>query len=790
MTIEATTIEFTYTGDGSTTEFPFPAKFQDNSDILVGVDGVEIFTGFSVTGEGDDSGGTVTFNTAPAVGALIMLIQKPPITQLTSYVSGGKVLESTLESALDKLTRIAQYLDRVDNRTIRLGDFDTSTLGELPDVEDRAGNYVGFDTDGDVVVFAPPTVTVAGEHIYNTHAALQAATITGAGTSVLWVGLLGRLVQGDHAFMIAKYSAVEPTTHAGYLESADGAFWIFCPSAITKSMFVDGPTAARAAYVLDLPYELKAGEQSYLECNPTSGDDLRAMSKWVARNVIGVEGRYVLTDGTEFWLQIADGSHAVSTMIDLNGPCFLDIRASAAPDVTEVTSVSFSTVSGTLREATIGCSGMALPASYVAGDPIGLQMMHGDGGCKALSGGHIIHALAGDRLSFTVRFFADALPAAVTTISTITDPDNGQPRSRVVLPKARLRCNTDGWGGGNSEGFLNQWGGAVCNIRDVGFAIANPASAHDLVFCRGGGTHLWLIQYVVLAGADSNAFVLRQYGPSDIHANLSLLGCAGIGSSLWTGTEDSKFQLVRCSVHGGTDLLFSTGARAALTVSQTFAGASAIGVYLGGVGAAASVKTCSFFMNTIGCLAAIGNALLENTVTFDAGNLGGTTTCLQWQEGGFIFKAPVITGYTNEGVGPPNTSYRGGGWYKQALRALTQYGESVTIANATRTKCTLTGAGGRIEIICSTAVSRWILGAVDLTPGTLLQSMAAGGDITVVSGGAAAAVGSSAGKLTVQVYDTGSGVYALNLVNDLGANATVQVLTAGNLALSGAFAAF
>lgn len=162
MTIEATTIEFTYTGDGSTTEFPFPAKFQSTGDIHVGVDGVEVFIGFSVLGAGDDAGGTVTFGAAPAAGVTITLLQDPPITQLTSYVSGGKVLETTLEEALDKGTRIDQFLARGVERSIRIGDFDNSAVAPLPGVAARKGKSIKFnDTSGAPEVWDGPAQIAA-----------------------------------------------------------------------------------------------------------------------------------------------------------------------------------------------------------------------------------------------------------------------------------------------------------------------------------------------------------------------------------------------------------------------------------------------------------------------------------------------------------------------------------------------------------------------------------------------------------------------------------------------------
>lgn len=153
MTVEANTVEYGYVGNGVTSVFPFPSRFLSSSDIIVGVDGVQLTSGYTVLGAGSDIGGSVTISPAPAVGARVSLIRNPAVTQLIDFVNGQTVLEGTLDNSLDKLTMIAQYLYRNGNRALRLGDFDSPPDAGLllPSADDRRGKILGFDASPDAL---------------------------------------------------------------------------------------------------------------------------------------------------------------------------------------------------------------------------------------------------------------------------------------------------------------------------------------------------------------------------------------------------------------------------------------------------------------------------------------------------------------------------------------------------------------------------------------------------------------------------------------------------------------
>lgn len=126
MSITNTTLASpTYNGNGSTTAFATGFQFIANADLKVtvtdssGVPTVKtLTTDYTVTGAGSSSGGTVTFGTAPASGTKVNIESNVTIDQQTDYVEGGSFAASTHETALDKLTKIAQQLQAQIDRSI------------------------------------------------------------------------------------------------------------------------------------------------------------------------------------------------------------------------------------------------------------------------------------------------------------------------------------------------------------------------------------------------------------------------------------------------------------------------------------------------------------------------------------------------------------------------------------------------------------------------------------------------------------------------------------------------
>lgn len=163
MTISTTTNRYSYSGNGTTTVFSYASKFLANGDVvvvLVSSDGTEtvqtLNTHYTVSGAGNDAGGSVTMTTAPASGQTLVIYGDPDIIQPLDLVENDSLPAEEIEDAYDRITLIALRLsDRMD-RSLRLSDGDATTEANmvLPNETERASMVLGFDADGDPVAVA------------------------------------------------------------------------------------------------------------------------------------------------------------------------------------------------------------------------------------------------------------------------------------------------------------------------------------------------------------------------------------------------------------------------------------------------------------------------------------------------------------------------------------------------------------------------------------------------------------------------------------------------------------
>lgn len=166
MAIADQTPYVTYTPNGVTTEFAFPFCLFREQDLLIELDDVEVTTGFTISGLGNRSGGTVTFDAAPTGAALTMSLSIE-FSRDTDYQNNGDLLAGSLNNDFDKVWQAMRYLLQVNNVAIRLP-LETQAAQDITEsAAQRAGGLVGFDQDGDVTVYAGQVTLEEGGNPYN-----------------------------------------------------------------------------------------------------------------------------------------------------------------------------------------------------------------------------------------------------------------------------------------------------------------------------------------------------------------------------------------------------------------------------------------------------------------------------------------------------------------------------------------------------------------------------------------------------------------------------------------------
>ena len=154
MTVLTDTMKISYVGDGVTVAFTYDFKIFNASECLVTVDGVTV-TNYVVSGLGNDNGGTVTFDTAPADQSDITIMRDVQFTQLIDLRPYDPLPAETLEAAYDRIVMMVQQL----NNSFGLI-FGTDIPGLVtPDY--AAGEYWRWaDATQEVVTGVPVALTV------------------------------------------------------------------------------------------------------------------------------------------------------------------------------------------------------------------------------------------------------------------------------------------------------------------------------------------------------------------------------------------------------------------------------------------------------------------------------------------------------------------------------------------------------------------------------------------------------------------------------------------------------
>lgn len=230
MTVESTTRRAQYDTNGTTGPWTVPFYFLANADLEViytDAAGAEttlaLTTHYSVTGAGVPSGGAVTTVSSYASGGTITVLRSVAILQETDYVETDAFPAAAHETALDRLTMIAQQQGEALDRTLTFPASDQLS-GTLPPAATRANKLLAFDATGapEESSFTTTQVASAIAAAYSGMGTADAATFIAAGTgatartmqdkgrelvSIKDFGAVGNGITDDTAAIVAALAA-------------------------------------------------------------------------------------------------------------------------------------------------------------------------------------------------------------------------------------------------------------------------------------------------------------------------------------------------------------------------------------------------------------------------------------------------------------------------------------------------------------------------------------------------------------------------------------------------------
>ncbi len=164
MAITTTTSRVQYTGNNSSTVFAINFKFIENSHIVAELDDTAgtvttlvLDTNYTLSGAGNDSGGTFTASVAPPTGHILTIYRQVPLTQTSDLVLTGTFNSQTVEDMIDKNTQMIQQLDVGISATsgslvlkYPLSE-PTTTVSEIPSNANRSNKVLAFDSSGNPI---------------------------------------------------------------------------------------------------------------------------------------------------------------------------------------------------------------------------------------------------------------------------------------------------------------------------------------------------------------------------------------------------------------------------------------------------------------------------------------------------------------------------------------------------------------------------------------------------------------------------------------------------------------
>ncbi len=169
-----------YLANGVQTEFEYPFPVFASEDLKVYLDGAPQMAGYDVAEAGSTSGGTITFDTAPASGIVVTLKRILPLERMTDFLEGGDFSAQSINNELDYLTASIQQVQRAHETMMRYSDHENPSSTILPDRMTRANKALGFDENGN-----PVAITLEGAMAAPDYTALGTGAITRTSTGKL-----------------------------------------------------------------------------------------------------------------------------------------------------------------------------------------------------------------------------------------------------------------------------------------------------------------------------------------------------------------------------------------------------------------------------------------------------------------------------------------------------------------------------------------------------------------------------------------------------------------------------
>lgn len=189
MTVTTLTSKVQYACNGTTTVFPYTFLVYDEEDlevILTDTAGLDttlaLTTDYTVSGEGEAAGGSVTCLTAPVSGKTLTIARELELKQGVDFRRNQRFDEETIEQLFDEMVMMCQQLDEALDRAAKLPV--STTLSDLELPAPVGGQAIGWNAGGTALANIASTgslsVSTFGQALVNAASSCSARTLLDA----------------------------------------------------------------------------------------------------------------------------------------------------------------------------------------------------------------------------------------------------------------------------------------------------------------------------------------------------------------------------------------------------------------------------------------------------------------------------------------------------------------------------------------------------------------------------------------------------------------------------------
>lgn len=211
-----------YTANAAQTIFDYPFKIFTVTDLNVYVttvgqvanDSTDITTAYSVTGLGDEDGGTVILTVGANLGDLVTIVSNIPSSRTTDYQNNGDFRPETVNNDFDRVVSIVKKIEDASNRALLT---EQSQQGPKPlslpnPVAGLPMRWKGDLTGLENFAFVSSALVASGELVIYPNVAAMVADVSGvlvAGINAQTQGYYAAGDGGGATYLIAGSQSVD-----------------------------------------------------------------------------------------------------------------------------------------------------------------------------------------------------------------------------------------------------------------------------------------------------------------------------------------------------------------------------------------------------------------------------------------------------------------------------------------------------------------------------------------------------------------------------------------------------